>query len=128
MDIYQIEIRFPYNNYYEDEKPWSRVVEVKEDMDLYSLHEYIQEIVEFDNDHLFQFYIKKNPRSRGQEISENTLLNEVYPITGYKLYYLFDFGDNWLFEIKKSRKKITLEKGIKYPRLVKSQGINPEQY
>ena len=128
MDIYQLELRFPYSNFDEDETPWVRVIEVKEDMDLYSLHEYIQEIVEFDNDHLFQFLIKRNPRSFGQEIPEDALLNEIYPIPGYKLYYLFDFGDDWLFEIRKSRKKITLDKRKKYPRLVKSQGDNPEQY
>jgi hypothetical protein len=128
VDIYQLEIRFPYNKFYEDETPWVRVIEVKENMDLYSLHEYIQKIVEFDNDHLFQFYIKRNPRSLGQEVPEDALLNEIYPITGYKLYYLFDFGDSWLFEIKKSRKKITLDKRKKYPCLVKSQGANPEQY
>ena len=55
-------------------------------------------------------------------------LNEIYPITGYKLYYLFDFGDSWLFEIKKSRKKIVEEKNKKYPIIVESTGVDPEQY
>jgi hypothetical protein len=49
-------------------------------------------------------------------------------LVGYKIYYLFDFGDSWLFQIKKSRKKLQNENGVKYPRVVKSAGVNPEQY
>ena len=33
------------------------------------------------------------------------MLKEIYPMTAYKLYYMFDIGDSWLFEIKKSRQK-----------------------
>ena len=46
-----------------------------------------------------------------------------------KLFYLFDFGDSWLFKISKSRKKeFEPVKGIKYPRVVKEEGEKPEQY
>lgn len=125
MEIFTLEISFPYN---EDDEPWSRVIEVKENFTLRQLHNYIQQIVEFDNDHLYEYYVGKNPRNRSESISKNSALNEIYPLTGYKLYYLFDFGDCWLFQIKKSRKKLEEDKKAKYPRLVKSMGINPEQY
>ena len=49
-------------------------------------------------------------------------------MTGYKLYYLFDYGDEWIFQIKKSRKKKKLNEKIKYPQLIESTGTNPEQY
>jgi len=49
-------------------------------------------------------------------------------MTGFKLYYLFDYGDNWLFQIKKLRKRIVEDVKIKYPRIVTSIGINPKQY
>jgi len=67
-------------------------------------YKYIQKIVDFDDDHLYEFSIGKNPRNKGSSIPKKTKLNEIYPITGYKLYYLFDFGDCWLFQIKKERK------------------------
>ncbi len=125
MEIYSLTISFPYD---EDEEPWSRTIEVKEDFTLVKFHRYIQSIVEFDDDHLYEFFIGKNPRNKVSSVPKKTQLNEVYPLKGYKLYYLFDFGDSWLFEIKKSRKKITEDKKVKYPRVIESSGVNPEQY
>ncbi len=55
-------------------------------------------------------------------------LNEVYPLKGLKLYYIFDFGDNWVFEIKKMRKKKTAQEDTKYPRIIEAVGANPDQY
>jgi hypothetical protein len=62
--------------------------------------------VAFDNDHLYEFYIGKNTRNKSGVISEHTNLNKIYPMTGVKLYYLFDYGDHWLFQINKSRKRV----------------------
>ncbi|GAX62633.1 plasmid pRiA4b ORF-3 family protein [Candidatus Scalindua japonica] len=119
---------------------WKRVIELSEETDLYDLHLYIQKIIGFDNDHLFEFFVGKSWRKRervfGNE-DENgfeerkgldTMLNEVYPLTGLKLYYHFDFGDSWMFKIKKGRKKKYLVKGITYPRVIESEGENPDQY
>ena len=127
MEIYKLEISFPYDD---DDNPWIREIEVREDFTLKQLHHYIQKIVNFDDDHLYEFFIGKNPstRNRSQTIAKKLKLNEIYPITGYKLYYLFDFGDCWLFQIKKSRKRILEDSSLTYPRLVKSIGKNPEQY
>ena len=125
MEVYTLTISFPYD---EDEETWSKTIEVKEDFTLQNLHRYIQEIVDFDDDHLYEFYIGKNSRNRAQTVPKKTKLNEIYPMTVYKLYYLFDFGDSWLFQIKKSRKKKTEEKQKKYPVLIESTGVNPEQY
>ena len=125
MEIYTLTISFPYD---EEEQPWSRVIEVKEDYTLVKLHKYIQAIVGFDDDHLYEFFIGKNPRNRASSVSKKTQLNEIYPLKGYKLYYLFDFGDSWLFEIKKTRKKKIENKKFKYPLIIESTGVNPEQY
>ena len=125
MEIYTLIISFPYD---EDEIPWSRTIEVKENFTLQQLHHCIQDIVEFDNDHLYEFYVGRNPRNRMESIPKRTKLNEVYPLSGLKLYYLFDFGDDWLFQIKKSRKKKLEKKNTKYPVLIESSGANPEQY
>ena len=125
MEIYKLEISFPYD---QDEIPWIREIEVREDFTLRQLHKYIQKIVNFDDDHLYEFFIGKHPRNRLKVVPKSRKLNEIYPITGYKLYYLFDFGDDWLFEIKKSRKQIIEDSKLKYPRIVKAIGENPEQY
>ena len=125
MEIYTLILSFPYED---NEEPWSRTIEVKENFTIKQLHNYVQEIIDFDNNHLYEFYIGRNPCNRAQIIPKRAMLNEIYPITGYKLYYLFDFGDFWLFQIKKSRKKKIEEKQKKYPLLIESKGGNPEQY
>lgn len=125
MEIYTLELSFPYD---ESDKPWIRHVEVKESFTLEQLHTYIQEIVEFDNDHMYEFCIGKSPKNRSEQIPVSTKLNEIYPLTGYKLYYLFDFGDEWLFQIKKSKKRVAIDSSASYPRITKSIGGNPEQY
>ena len=125
MEIYRLKITFPSDA---GEESWSKTIDVKETCKLYQLHNYIQKLVEFDNDHLYEFFIGKSPRKRLSEIPDNIALNEIYPLIGLKLYYLFDFADCWLFQIVKSRKKLYAEKGVKYPVLVESTGVNPEQY
>ena len=122
------------------ETPWKRVIEIPESTELYDLHLYIQKIVNFDNDHLFEFFVGRNWRNRkrvfgdedefGFEERESlgTSLNEVYPLKGMKLFYHFDFGDSWMFTIKRGRKKKHAEKRVEYPRVIESEGENPEQY
>ena len=125
MEIYTLELSIPHDG---NDEPWLRVIEVKESFALEQLHAYIQEIVNFDNDHMYEFCIGKNPRNRSEQISTDKKLNEIYPLTGYKLYYLFDFGDEWLFQIKKSRKRVPVDGSASYPRIINSNGVNPEQY
>ena len=59
---------------------------------------------------------------------ENILLKDIYPLKGLKLYYLFDFGNNWLFEMRKSRKTAKLRHDIEYPCVVSDNGIKQRQY
>ncbi len=94
----------------------------------------------FDNDHLFKFYAGRNERNRKIEFSNDAgypndggyyksiLLKDIYPLKDLKLYYLFDFGANWLFEIRKSRKKPKPQKDLVYPRVVSDNGIILNQY
>ncbi len=45
------------------------------------------------------------------------------------LVYLFDFGDNWVFQINKTRHKDKVaHPGMVYPRVIEAKGKNPEQY
>ncbi len=59
----------------------------------------------------------------------NIRLSSVWPLPKGMLYYLFDFGDNWLFQVNKTRHKDkAVQPGIVYPRVIEAKGKNPEQY
>lgn len=117
-----------------------RVIEIEEDDTLYSLHLAIQKAVDFDNDHLFRFYAGRTWRNSRQSLTNNDswdespddfdeiTLNQVYPLENKKLYYQFDFGDDWIFEIRKKRDSKDADPKVKYPRLIESIGPNPVQY
>jgi len=130
IEIYTLDIRFPTS----PKKKWSKTIEISEQSSLIDLHTYIQEIVDFDDDHLYEFFAGKSYTKKEIDYSEkygeysNILLNQIYPMDGLKLYYIFDFGDYWVFEITKTCQKISQQENIKYPRLVKSLGKNPVQY
>jgi hypothetical protein len=121
-----------------------RVIEIKSTATFLELHEAIQDAVDFDNDHLFEFFVGRYPGIRTYSIGgeanwdtfspvrtyRNVGISSVWPLpTGMKLYYLFDFGDNWLFQINKTRHKDKMiQPGIVYPRVVEARGKSLEQY
>lgn len=127
----------------EDKNFWEATIEVPDICSLLNLHLFIQKTINFGNDHLFEFYAGRNDRNRkiifsgdseefdysdNEDVYDNILLKDVYPLNGLKLYYLFDFGDNWLFEIRKSRKKAVLSNNTEYPRVVTDNGVKLIQY
>ena len=130
---FRIELLFGYNAEHE----WACVIEIDSSSTLEDLHLVIQDAVGFDNDHLYEFYMARTERSRdrirfddeNQGIYEMTL-ETLYPLEkGKSLFYLFDYGDHWLFSLSKSRKKPHQpEKDIKYPRIIEKTGTDPEQY
>ena len=97
-----------------------RVIEIEPNASLLQLHEAIQEAVDFDNDHLFELFIGRHPGNRAYSVGGepnwdnfnpvkaygNVRISSVWPLPpGMKLYYLFDFGDQWIFQINKTRHK-----------------------
>ena len=119
-----------------------RIIEIDSSSSLLALHNVIQEAVDFDRDHLFEFFAARHERSRRLSFGHatdfdedaeglaDTTLAEVFPLGKHlKLYYHFDFGDDWYFEIRKVRTKAhDPEAGVVYPRVVKAVGANPPQY
>ena len=119
-----------------------RVIEIEESASLLNLHSAIQDSVGFGYDHSFEFSAGRNPRHRklvftdgdaweyeAKAVGDVTLEN-VYPLPkSLKLFYHFDFGDDWYFAIRKSRKKpVPPVPRVKYPRVVERIGPNPKQY
>jgi len=114
-----------------------RVIEIESSSTLEDFHFAIQKAVDFDDDHLSEFYTSRTDRSRDRlrfddengKLYELTMEN-LYPLEKRKnLFYLFDYGDHWLFKISKSRKTPQQpEIGVTYPRAIKKIGKNPERY
>lgn len=103
---------------------------------LYDLHWMIQKVFEFDNDHLFAFYIGhgmmretytiEEAVTNGEELSvKDTELGMLELRKGQSFSYLFDFGDMWWFDIKVLGIK---EGNVPFPQLTKAVNPAPEQY
>jgi hypothetical protein len=133
--IWTFKVELLYGAYAKEE--CVRVIEIESSSTLEDFHFAIQNTVEFENDHLYEFYTSRTDRSRDRirfddengKLYDLTLEN-LYPLEKRKkLFYLFDYGDHWLFNISKNRKKPQQpEMGIKYPRVIERIGKNPEQY
>lgn len=103
---------------------------------LYDLHRTIQSVFEFDDDHLYEFYVgqgmlketyaPEGAANSGEEIPvEETALGDLGMKKGMKFSYLFDFGDMWWFDIK----VLGIGEGsVTSPQLVKAVNPAPQQY
>jgi hypothetical protein len=120
---------------YEDE--WAAEIEIDPTSTLERLHFAIQTAVNFDNDHLYAFYISRDDRSRNRDFIDEdegrvftTTLNDLFPLPPKKsLFYLFDFGDEWVFKVTKTQKRPhDPQQGVVYPRVAKEVGTKPVQY
>jgi len=77
---------------------------------LANLHKVIQEAFSFDDDHLYAFYLGGNKRNRKPiycefadsdgVTTEETRIADLELYVGQKMLYLFDFGDDWEFEVE----------------------------
>lgn len=113
-----------------------RVIRMNSESSLYELHSMIQRAVDFDDDHLFCFYIGSGMMRKTYELSEfldsnqnfsveETALGELGLRKGKKFTYLFDYGDRWLFDIK----VLNIEDGfVEEPEIIRAKNAAPEQY
>ena len=114
-----------------------RVIEIDGNAVLYDLFDIIREANGFGWEHMHMFYLGRSPRNMKiifgdeKEYYDNecrpydSSLNEIYPLGNLKFYFLYDFGDNWIFQIRKSRKRIEAEPDVKYPRIIERIGDDP---
>jgi hypothetical protein len=125
------------------DKPWAVTIALDASSTLEDLHHIIQQAADFDNDHLYGFYVARTPWSRdrvryddededGRESDAlfTTTLEDLFPLPkDRRLFYLFDYGDYWIFQISQTRKKpFVAEPGIDYPCLIGESGEKPPQY
>jgi hypothetical protein len=112
-----------------------RIIEIDSSATLEYLHLAIQKAVDFDNDHLYEFFIARTDHSREKvrcdcDNEGRIMLADLFPLPkGRKLFYYFDYGDSWVFEVSRTRKApFAPVSGVAYPIVIEKIGENPEQY
>jgi hypothetical protein len=135
----KLKIECIYGRFLEDE--CIRVIALDDFLSLYDLHLKILESVDFDNDHLFAFFTANTPSPWAKRkyltyeddwearhvFYDETILKDIWPLGRKKLYYRYDFGDDWVFEIRKMR-SLKSDVEIKTPSILDKIGPHPEQY
>jgi len=85
-----------------------RTILVSPDKTFEDLHNYIQQLFDFDGYHLYDFYDKKEDLrividdesyEPGDKYANKTKLKEVLKNEKDKITYTYDFGDSWTFDI-----------------------------
>ncbi len=116
---------------------WEGVFEIDSSSPLEELRYAIQKTVDFDDDHLYEFYMARSVRSRKRtRIDDNiesfheVYLKDIFPLPDRQtLFYFYDFGDYWTFKITKTRAKMhEPNPDLEYPRLILESGKRPVQY
>ena len=115
---------------------WEANIQLDESATLEDLHCAIQRAVRFDNDHSYSFFTSRNLHGSNREYYHHDeeeierTLSEIFPLPPKKsFFYLFDWGDEWIFKISRSRKRPhEPEPRVTYPRVVKKLGTKPKQY
>ena len=114
-----------------------RHIRVSADITLETLHDTIQDVFEFDNDHLYAFFMDNKAwshadayfcpyeREEDERSAGDYLLRELGLYRGQKFLYIFDFGDKWRFRCRVLR----IEKGDTAGyQILGGRGDLPEQY
>jgi hypothetical protein len=115
---------------------WRRIV-ISGEMDLECLSTTILDAFDFDHDHLYEFKYKNrfgslthvcHPHMEGEPLyTDEILIGDIPLQPGGSMIYLFDFGDNWEFNVELERID-PIDKKMKKPRVIESFGEAPEQY
>lgn len=122
---------------YRSKPEFWREIEIADDQYLSDLHVAIQRALGWDNDHLYSFYTGKRPYDAKTEISapggmarrqtDKVTVGALDLRTRQKFLYLFDFGDDHLFDIQVMKMNPKAPPGT-YPRVVGQQGDRLVQY
>jgi hypothetical protein len=112
---------------------WRRVL-VRSDSTLADLHRVIQATMGWDGYHLHEFevggrcYGEPDPDWETQDVADEAevRLDQVITGEGFKMGYLYDFGDNWEHALL-VEKVLPLDPQQTYPVCVKGRGAAPPE-
>ncbi|WP_298841260.1 IS1096 element passenger TnpR family protein [Clostridium sp.] len=114
---------------------WSKI-QLSARETLHDLHILIQQAFEFDDDHMYSFFMDGKPWSKyefkcpiGDEgpCSDEVKIGELDLIEKQNFLYIFDYGDVWKFNIEVYEMK-NGENEECNPRIIESKGERPQQY
>ena len=100
----------------------------------------ILDVADFDGDHFSTFYLANGPRGKRTwftttgEWDEDAdapdiRLCDILPLSKHKkLYYAYDPGSSWVFEIVRVGRETKAAAGQSYPCLVLEEGVRPHEY
>lgn len=116
------------------DKLW-RKIQINKTATLDDLHEIILESYDFEDEHLYAFFMDNKAWSRGESYyspyydqgpsANNVRLCDLYLSVNRNFLYLYDFGDDWRFYITVF-KELTEE--TEKPKIIDSKGKAPTQY
>lgn len=118
------------------EKEIWRKIKLSHKLTLEELHLYIQKAFDFDNDHLYSFFMDGKKYSKNayhssyrDEIpyANEAIIGELGLYKGQKILYLFDYGDSWEFIVQLVDINEN-EKVLKEPQITEIKGESPPQY
>lgn len=118
-----------------DKATW-RKIKLSHKHTLEDLHLKIQEAFDFDNDHLYSFFMDGKRYSQdayhsswGDEepFADEAIIGELGLYKGKKILYLFDYGDSWEFLVQLVAIDEN-EEELKEPQITEQKGEAPPQY
>lgn len=124
--------------------PYQFVLEAEVEATLGDLASSILDTLDFEErEHLDEFYLANNERGKRTWLTPDgkwdggdddgqvmaLRLSEIFPLPkNKKLYYFFDFGASWCFQISKQGKQTEALAAAQYPRVVSETGTKPKEF
>jgi hypothetical protein len=123
----------------QDARSISRIIEIKGNQTLHTLHKAIFSAFDRFDEHLYAFYMNNKPYDEasayelrytderiGRDASRTTI-DSLGLRPKQKFLYIFDFGDDWRHTVEVLGIGEAISTG-RYPRLVEKKGDSPPQY
>ena len=127
----------------------NRTIAFRSDQTLVDVHQALQAAFEWDDDHLYSFWLngkfwsgtadeythpwhasEPNPLAMftldPDPQSADIRLDRLELVKGQRIAYVFDFGDEW--RVRLTLRQITADDGRPYPLLLTAAGEAPPQY
>lgn len=147
LDIYVLKVVLLRMGFREMKKEVSRIIEIDGKATLYDLHQNIQYAFNWDNDHLFSFFLGESMKDRENEYSANPLgehmianfrdpsksasdaeLRDLNLQVGREFLYLFDYGDELLHKVSVMDIKKSKASRHEPGKIISKVGKAPDQY
>ena len=130
--VYAFKVRF------RGDKSMHRTIALRSKQTLEDLHGAIQSALDWDDDHLYAFFMNGQLHDQRYEFAspwdrdapawvDDAVIGELGLMLKHKFLYFFDYGDSHEFEVEVVDTAPKATRG-KYPRVIESKGAAPAQY